>query len=177
MSTAEASLETNIKQSRASLDAWVREVVQWHFNPETGCTFWLNYAQTLSFDPRDAIQTYDDLRVFPFQDELRGVRTPAGTKVFRSPVYTFERAAAQCSKSRINSRNFLRYEAFSATLPDEDFPKGSTVIARPTGPSLALAANTWRNIARHLFHGGFDPRWSQAIKESTQAAEHTAARD
>ena len=74
MSTAEATLETNIKQSRATLDAWVREVVQWHFNPATGCPFWLDYAKTLAWDPREAIQTYDDLsKLGPFQDEwLRG---------------------------------------------------------------------------------------------------------
>jgi hypothetical protein len=31
-----------------SLDAWVREVIAWHFNPETGCPFWLEFAKNLS---------------------------------------------------------------------------------------------------------------------------------
>ena len=61
MSTAKATLETRIQQSRAALDAWVREVIQWHFDPATGCPFWLEYAKTLGWDPRDKIQTYDDL--------------------------------------------------------------------------------------------------------------------
>src|SRR5437763_6995369 len=53
-----------------ALDAWVREVVQWHFNPETGCPFWLDYAKNLSWNPRKEIQTYADLSKFGFfQDE------------------------------------------------------------------------------------------------------------
>jgi hypothetical protein len=44
MSTVEAASQTRIKESRDTLDAWVREVVQWHFDPATGCPFWLNYA-------------------------------------------------------------------------------------------------------------------------------------
>ena len=34
------------------MDARVREVVQWHFSPETGSPFWLGRAASLGFDPR-----------------------------------------------------------------------------------------------------------------------------
>ncbi len=130
MSTAEATTETNIKHSRAALDAWVREVVQWHFDPETGCPFWLDYAKTLSLDPREAIQTYDDLSQFgSFQDEwLRGgpVRRWVPKGFAGRPVYTFETGGSTgVPKSRINIEDFrLDYEAFSETLPDEFFPEG-----------------------------------------------------
>ena len=30
--------------ARAALDAHVREIVAWHFDPATGCPFWLDYA-------------------------------------------------------------------------------------------------------------------------------------
>ena len=74
MSTAEATLQTKIESAQEAQDAWVREVVQWHFNPATGCPFWLEYATTLGWDPRQEIQSYDHLsRLGPFQDEwLRG---------------------------------------------------------------------------------------------------------
>ena len=36
-----------IKQAREKLDAHVREIVDWHFNPETGTPFWLEQAKTL----------------------------------------------------------------------------------------------------------------------------------
>jgi len=81
-------------ENRNSLDAWVREVIAWHFNPETGCPFWLEYAKNLSWDPRKEIQTYDDLSRFGFfQDEwLRGgpVRRWVPKGFAGKPVYTFE---------------------------------------------------------------------------------------
>ena len=34
-----------IAVARDDLDAHVRAIVEWHFSPETGCPFWLSYAQ------------------------------------------------------------------------------------------------------------------------------------
>jgi hypothetical protein len=70
----ETGLPAKTKAARAALDAWTREIVQWHFNPETGCPFWLDYAAKLDWDPRTEIGGYDDLDRFGFfQDEwLRG---------------------------------------------------------------------------------------------------------
>ncbi|CAN5527544.1 MAG: hypothetical protein H0T77_11235 [Pyrinomonadaceae bacterium] len=168
MSTAEATLEINIEQSRTTLDAWVREVVKWHFDPETGCAFWLDLAQTLSFDPREVIQTYDDLsKLGPFQDEwLRGgpVRRWVPKGHAGRPIYTFETGGSTgVPKSRINIEDFrLDYEAFSATLPDEYFPKETDWLSLgPTGPRrLRLAVE---HLAQYrggiCFMVDLDPRW------------------
>ena len=61
-------------QARETLNAWTREMIAWHFSPETGCPFWLDYASKLDWDPRQDIRTYDDLDRFGFfEDEwLRG---------------------------------------------------------------------------------------------------------
>ena len=40
------------------LDAWTRDVVRRHFDPETGSPYWLRTASELPFDPRD-ITRYD----------------------------------------------------------------------------------------------------------------------
>ena len=65
---------TDVQKAQTQLDAHVRDIIQWHFNPETGCPFWLEFAAKLSWDPRKEIQCFADLRRFPpFQDEwLRG---------------------------------------------------------------------------------------------------------
>src|SRR4029453_3207786 len=95
MSTTEATpqLHTSPKTKEA-LDAWVREVIAWHFDPNTGCPFWLDFASKLNWDPRQEIHTYDDLDRFGFfQDEwLRGgtVRRWAPKGYSDRPVYTFE---------------------------------------------------------------------------------------
>ena len=56
------SLNQNIAESKTKLDAHVREMVEWHFNPETGSEFWLDYASKLDFDPRKEIGGYADLK-------------------------------------------------------------------------------------------------------------------
>jgi len=34
-----------LQAAQASLDAHVRETIAWHFSPETGCPFWLDWAR------------------------------------------------------------------------------------------------------------------------------------
>src|SRR5687767_8668197 len=121
MSRAETALQANIKQARETLDAWVREVVQWHFDPATGCPFWLEYASTLGWDPRDKIHSYDDLaKLGAFQDEwLRGgpVRRWVPKGYAGRPVYTFETGGSTgVPKSRTNIEDF-RLDSEASVLP------------------------------------------------------------
>jgi phenylacetate-coenzyme A ligase PaaK-like adenylate-forming protein len=167
-SITETDMQADMKTARERLDAWVREVVEWHFNPETGCPFWLERAKTLDFDPRKDIKTYDDLERFGnFQDEwLRGgpVRRWVPKAYANHPVYTFETGGSTgVPKSRIAINDFrIDYELFSETLPDEFFPKGADwLMVGPSGPRrLRLAIE---HLAQ--FRGGIcfmvdlDPRW------------------
>src|SRR5215212_3407656 len=168
MTAPAESIETKIRDSRAARDAWVREVVAWHFDPETGSPFWLERAKTLGFDPRGEIQTYDDLdKLAPFEDEwLRGgpVRRWVPKGLAHRPVYVFETGGSTgVPKSRISVDDFrIDYERFSETLPESHFPKGADWLhLGPSGPRrLRLAVE-------HLcqFRGGIcfmvdlDPRW------------------
>jgi hypothetical protein len=165
---ADAGLQTRVEKSRSTLDAWVREIVRWHFDPATGCPFWLDYARRLDWDPLVEIQKYDDLDRFGnFQDEwLRGgpVRRWVPRAYADRPIHTFETGGSTgVPKSRISVDDFrLDYEAFSATLPDDAFPRGADWLSLgPTGPRrLRLAIE---HLAQ--FRGGIcfmvdlDPRW------------------
>ncbi|HLG60069.1 MAG TPA: hypothetical protein VI485_32310 [Vicinamibacterales bacterium] len=155
-------------QTREALDAWVREVVQWHFDPATGSPFWLDRARTLGWDPRDKISGFTDLHLFGgFEDEwLRGgpVQRWVPKGLAGKPVFVFETGGTTgVPKTRINCEDFRTdYELFSATLPDEHFPKGSNwLMLGPSGPRrLRLAVE---HLAQ--FRGGIsfcvdlDPRW------------------
>jgi len=161
-------LKNKFTDARQALDAWTREVVQWHFDPETGCPFWLEYAKKLDWDPGREIHGYDDLSRFGFfQDEwLRGGPVRRWVpKVYASrPISIFETGGSTgVPKSRINIDDFrIDYEAFSATLPDDAFPRGADWLSiGPTGPRrLRLAIE---HLAQ--FRGGIcfmvdlDPRW------------------
>lgn len=161
-------LTAKTKAVRESLDAWVREIVQWHFDPNTGCPFWLEYAKSLDWDPRNEVRGYDDLsRLGSFQDEwLRGgpVRRWVPNAYADKPVYVFETGGTTgVPKSRINIDDFRNdYELFSRTLSDDAFPRGADWLSLgPTGPRRL------RLGVEHLaqFRGGMcflvdlDPRW------------------
>ncbi len=176
-STTETDLESRMKNSRDALDSWVREIVEWHFNPETGCPFWLDYAKRLDWDPRREARGYDDLDRFGgFQDEwLRGgpVRRWVPKAYADRPIYTFETGGSTgVPKSRINIDDFrIDYEAFSDTLPDESFPQGSDwLMLGPTGPRrLRLAVE---HLAQHrggiCFMVDLDPRWVIKLIKNNQ---------
>ena len=69
-----SALQQRAEEAKTRLDEHTCEIVAWHFDPKTGCPFWLEYAAKLDWDPRKEIRCYDDLDRFePFQDEwLRG---------------------------------------------------------------------------------------------------------
>jgi hypothetical protein len=157
-----------IQSARARLDAHVRESVRWHFDPSTGCPFWLDRAKSFDFDPIEDVKGYDDLDKFgPFQDEwLRGgpVRRWVPKAYAGRPVFTFETGGSTgVPKSRIAIDDFrIDYENFSETLPDAAFPKGSDwLMVGPSGPRrLRLAVE---HLAQYrggiCFMVDLDPRW------------------
>ena len=176
-------LAVSAGEVRRTLDAWVREVVDWHFDPATGCPFWLEYAARIDWDPRKVIRGYDDL------DRFGNFRTSGCVAVrcgggFRGcagrPVYVFETGGTTgVPKSRINIDDFRTdYEQFSRTLPEAHFPKGADwLMVGPSGPRrLRLAVE---HLAQYrggiCFMVDLDPRWF--IKMLKRGDREMAERD
>ena len=157
------------QQARDDLDAWVREAIAWHFDPETGAPFWLEWAVKAGWDPRTEVHGFDDLVKFGhFEDEwLRGgpVRRWVPKAYADRPIYVFETGGTTgIPKSRVAIEDFRTdYELFSTTLPDEHFPKGSNwLMLGPSGPRrLRLAVE---HLAQYrggiCFLVDLDPRWA-----------------
>src|SRR4030095_12340563 len=86
-------INTMVQEAQERLDAHVREIIEWHFNPATGCPFWLDFASKLSWEPRKQIHCFADLRKFPpFEDDwLRGgpVRRWAPKGLAGKPMFVF----------------------------------------------------------------------------------------
>lgn len=158
----------SVAAARAALDAHVREMVAWHFSPETGTPFWLDRAAGLGWDPRAEVRTFADLARFgPFEDAwLRG--GPVDRWVPRGlagrPVYVFETGGTTgIPKSRISVDDFrVDYEIFSETLPEAFFPRGANwLMLGPSGPRrLRLSVE---HLAQYrggrCFSVDLDPRW------------------
>jgi phenylacetate-coenzyme A ligase PaaK-like adenylate-forming protein len=168
MSSIAMPQQSAISTARTELDAWVREIMQWHFNPDTGCQFWLDWAAKAGWEPRREVTSFDDLSKFgEFQDEwLRGgpVRRWVPRALQHRPISVFETGGTTgVPKSRINIDDFrIDYEWFSNTLPDEYFPRGANwLMVGPSGPRrLRLAVE---HLAQHrggiCFMVDLDPRW------------------
>ena len=157
-----------LRAAREALDAWVREVVAWHFDPATGCPFWIEYAKKLGWDPRREIRGSDDLkRLGWFQDEwLRGgpVQRWVPRGLAGKPVFVFETGGTTgVPKTRIACEDFrIDYELFSETLPDEHFSKGSNwLMLGPSGPRrLRLSVEHLAQVRGGIcFCVDLDPRW------------------
>ena len=154
--------------ARDALDAQVREIIDWHFDPATGCPFWLERAGGLGWDPRREIKGFSDLQRFGgFEDEwLRGgpVQRWVPRGLAGRPVFVFETGGTTgIPKTRIACDDFRTdYELFSAALPDEHFPRGANwLMLGPSGPRrLRLAVE---HLAQYrggiCFCVDLDPRW------------------
>jgi hypothetical protein len=171
----ESALRPAVADAKERLDEHVREIVRWHFDPATGCPFWLDFARRLDFDPRKAIGGYGDLkRLGHFEDEwLRGgpIRRWVPKAYADRAISVFETGGSTgLPKSRINIQDFrIDYEELSRQLPEEGFPKGADwLMLGPSGPRrLRLAIE---HLAQHrggiCFLVDLDPRWvNQLIRE------------
>jgi hypothetical protein len=168
MSGSSGDLSAREQDAKARLDAYVQEIVDWHFSPNTGCPFWLDYASRLGWDPRREVRGYDDLKKFPpFEDDwLRGgpMRRWLPKGLEGRPLYVFETGGTTgVPKSRLQVEDFRKdYELFSDTLPEAHFPHGANwLMLGPSGPRrLRLAVE---HLCQHrggiCFCVDLDPRW------------------
>ena len=159
-------------QARDELNEHLREILAWHFSPETGCPFWLEWMEEAGWDPRQEVKTVDDIYKFDhFQDEwLRDEQNERFVpKGFAGRPYNiFETGGTTgLPKQRIGWDDYKHdYEMFSHTLSEEHFPKGGNwIMVGPTGPRrLRLAVEHLAN-----FRGGscyfvdLDPRWVKKL--------------
>ena len=148
-SSVGSGLEARAKTAREALDAWVREVVAWHFDPATGTPFWLDFAKRAGWDPRREVKGYADLERFGyFQDEwLRGgpVRrwVPLGYK--DRPVYVFETGGSTGRAEVPHQHRGLpdRLRALQRHAARRALPEGRRLA--PGGAHRARGACGWRS--------------------------------
>src|SRR5437870_1881502 len=162
-----------IQAAQQQLDGHVREIVQWHFSPETGCPYWLNWAKKEGWNPRQEIKTFADLiKKFPhfkdesLRDEQPEVWVPAAFK--GKPFNIFETGGTTgMPKQRIGWNDYkVDYEEFSSKVSDEHFPRGGAwLMVGPTGPRrLRLAIEHLANFRGSVcYFIDLDPRWVKKV--------------
>lgn len=168
------------------LDGWVREMLQWHFQPETGSPYWLRRAASLPFNPLTDLRGAADLARFPaVADEWREVDArdliPRGC---RGSFSVWETGGTTGPPRRIvdaqQRRRGLRH--ISAMLDRHGFPHRRSEAGRapagwlhlgPTGPHL-VGTNVGRlaRLRGSLLHTiDLDPRWVKRLYRTGRADE------
>lgn len=161
-----------VKQAQEQLDAHVREIVQWHFSPETGCPFWLDWAKKAGWNPAAEIKCFSDLQRFPhFQDEwLRDMQPEVWVpNAFKGkPFSIFETGGTTgMPKQRIGWNDYkIDYSEFSEKISDAHFPRNHYwLMMGPTGPRrLRLAIEHLANVrGSSCYFIDLDPRWVKKV--------------
>jgi phenylacetate-coenzyme A ligase PaaK-like adenylate-forming protein len=179
MNTVDAAA---IKAAQNQLETHLREIIQWHFSPETGCPFWLDWAKK-NFDPRQEVKSCADLRKFPhFQDEwLRDLQPEVWvpTKFKGRPFNIFETGGTTgMPKQRIGWDDYkVDYSEFSDKISDTHFPRNHFwLMMGPTGPRrLRLAIEHLANVrGSSCYFIDLDPRWVKKVISSKQVEQARA---
>ena len=163
--------------AKAQLEAHLQEIIQWHFSPETGSPFWLEWAAKAGWDPRKEVRSVEDLKKFPhFQDEwLRDLQPEVWVpKAFKGrPFNIFETGGTTgMPKQRIGWEDYKTdYSEFSEKISDEHFPRNHYwLMMGPTGPRrLRLAIEHLANVrGSSCYFIDLDPRWVKRLISNKQ---------
>jgi phenylacetate-coenzyme A ligase PaaK-like adenylate-forming protein len=175
---ADTSPTSSVSSAREQLDAHVRQIIQWHFSPETGSPFWLEWAGKAGWNPLKEVSKFEDLMRFPhFQDEwLRDLQPEVWVpkKYLGRPFNIFETGGTTgMPKQRIGWDDYKTdYEEFSAKISDEHFPRGGAwLMVGPTGPRrLRLAIEHLANFrGSSCYFIDLDPRWVKKVISQKQS--------
>ena len=148
------SLEEKVKLAAEALDARAVEMVKWHFSPETGCKFWLEWAEKQDWNPLEEIKSFSDISTkFPnFQDEwLRDLQPKVWVpKEYEGrPFNIFETGGTTgMPKQRIGWEDYkVDYSEFSETLNDDHFPRNHYWIISPSWlDNISFRVNVLRAV-------------------------------
>ncbi|HYE32210.1 MAG TPA: hypothetical protein VEH27_12330 [Methylomirabilota bacterium] len=171
------ALEGPIKKAQEQLDEHTRQIVRYHFSPETGCPFWLDWAKKAGWNPAEEVKSFADMLKFPhFQDEwLRDSPNEVWVpkKYQGRPYNIFETGGTTgMPKQRIGWDDYKTdYSEFSTKISDEHFPRGGAwLMVGPTGPRrLRLAIEHLANVrGSSCFFIDLDPRWVKKVLSNKQ---------
>ena len=181
--TQKSSLVQAAQAAQTKLDDHAVEMVRYHFSPQTGCPFWLNWAKEAGWDPGREVKCLADLRKFPhFKDEwLRDLPNEVWVPqpYLGRPFNIFETGGTTgMPKQRIGWEDYkVDYSEFSETLSEEAFPRNAYwLMVGPTGPRrLRLAIEHLANVRGcSCYFVDLDPRWVKKLLASKQSDQAKA---
>lgn len=166
-------------------DEYIPAAMEWHFSPETGSPFWLERADSLGFNPRTDIRTFDDLARFPnLANDLREVPVekliPRGYGPHPDVVGVFDSGGTTGAPKRmVLMRDFCDLAVDNLVARGYP-PKKNWLVLLPTGPHIGVEYCRHQVAAQGglIFTVDMDPRWVKRViaegrpQEADAYAEH-----
>jgi phenylacetate-coenzyme A ligase PaaK-like adenylate-forming protein len=161
-----------------ALDAHVRDIVAWHFSPETGAPHWVDWAHEHGFDASE-ITSFTDLAKLPRFDVqvLRDAPERLAPRALRhQSAYIFETGGTTGAPTQRLSweDHILDYQTLAGQLDDEVFPRGGHwLMLGPSGPrrlrhGIEILA---RERGGHCYMLDLDPRWAKKLERAGRIDE------
>jgi phenylacetate-coenzyme A ligase PaaK-like adenylate-forming protein len=161
---------------------FIRAAMGWHFSPATGSPFWCKRAESLAFDPRTDVKSFEDLALFPnVTNELRDVRAedliPQGYGPHPDVIGVFESGGTTGAPKRIVMLRewFDRMLAWQvAHLQARGVPsRRNWLVLIPNGPHMAgeLVRRQAAALGGLSFAIDMDPRWVKQLIAAGKADE------
>jgi thienamycin biosynthesis protein ThnN len=167
-----------------SVNNRLRHVLDIHFNPETGCPYWLEKQKSLGLDVRKEICTIDDLYLLGTMDEQALTDRPVEDfipRVFSDcKEYVLAETAGtsgppKTAVHRTDEFHSAFVEPFIIAAEKCNFPMGGHwLFIGPTGPHIigrAAKACAKAMGGGDIFRVDFDPRWAKALLPGSFAAK------
>jgi phenylacetate-coenzyme A ligase PaaK-like adenylate-forming protein len=171
---------------RPDPEEFIRAAMDWHFSHETGSPFWLDRAESLAFDPRTDVKSFDDLRLFPnVADELRDIRAedliPKGYGSDPEVVGVFESGGTTGPPKRIVMlrewwERMLAWQTADLEANGLLLQGRNWLVLIPTGPHMAgeLVRRQAAALGGLSFTIDMDPRWVKKLIAQGRADEADA---
>jgi phenylacetate-coenzyme A ligase PaaK-like adenylate-forming protein len=164
---------------------FIRAAMEWHFSPTTGSRFWLKRAESLDFDPRTEVNSFEDLARFPnVANELRDVRVqdliPRGFGPQPGVVGVFESGGTTGAPKRVVMLHEWWDRMLAWALADSDAHGVPTdrnwLVLAPSGPHFVGEVMRQQALARGglRFTIDLDPRWVKKLMAAGKTDEADA---
>ena len=169
---------------RDALDAHVRAMVAWHWSPDTGAPFWIDWSRQSGLSPGD-IQTFSDLSQLPrFDTEIlrRSPERLAPRGLSARAPFVFETGGTTGIPAQRFSwdDHVTDYQTLASQLDDDAFPRGGDwLMLGPTGPRRLRHGIEILARARggRCYMLDLDPRWAKHLELSNDLLGLKAYKD
>lgn len=174
-----AEMGRRVPEVMIDRDAWVREMMRWHFSEETGARFWLRRRRALGFDPIADVNGLEDMRLFGLFDKSALRTVPVGDLVPRGfadrPRRVFETGGTSGPPCRVVDVTKGVYDValYHAMLEARGLAAGNLLAMTPSGPHaygtfVGRLADAWRGNVCAI---DFDPRWVKRLLANGESSD------